>query len=53
MVHPWFVFGFFLVFYPRGIGKVLGAEILIKVLFNRIPNFISLAVVPTLYGTTL
>ena len=25
----------------------------IKVLFNRIPNFISLAVVPILYGTTL
>ena len=50
MVHPWFVFGFFLVFYPRGIGKVLGAEILIKVLLSIL---IHLAVVPTLYGTTL
>ena len=31
MVHLRFVFGSSLVFYPRGIGKVLGEEILKKV----------------------
>ena len=45
-----FILGSSLVFYPRGIGKVLGAEILIKVLLSIL---IHLAVLPTLYGTTL
>ena len=50
MVVAWFFLGSYLVFYPRGIGKVLEAEILIKVLLSIL---IHLAVVPTLYGTTL
>ena len=50
LVHLWFFLGLSLVFYPRGIGKVLEAEILIKVLLSIL---ILLAVVPTLYGTNL
>ena len=52
-VVPWFVFGSSLVFNPRLKYQVQKNRILIKVLFTRISNFISLAVVPTLYGTTL